>query len=369
MTRSRDPVVAGTANRRGARARPVIEREIKLGGGPEILAATVAVLRAEGATAPDLTPKVVRALGPLALAPPHVVVADLSPSGTVAETIAAALAGSVASLIAHDPGVRLGHDPEAVHKARVATRRLRSDLRTFRSLLDEAWLAELRGELAWIAALLGDVRDADVLAARLARGASRLGPEDAAAAGLLSTHLAEQRDERRRSLLAALDSTRYTSLLDHLVDAARAPRFGADTRPGERADAVVPKLVLRPWRHLAREIDGLGPDADDEALHRVRIRAKRCRYAAEAVGAVAGKRAAGFATAVADLQAVLGDLHDAVVAEAWLRQAASSVPGGSLVAGQLLAGERAAAARARRAWRDAWKRASAPKRRAWIPGA
>ena len=63
----------------------------------------------------------------------------------------------------------------------------------------------------------------------------------------------------------------------------------------------------------------LGDPPTDEDLHSVRIGAKRCRYAAEAVAPTIGKRARTFARAAADLQQVLGDHHDAVVAEGWLR--------------------------------------------------
>ena len=70
---------------------------------------------------------------------------------------------------------------------------------------------------------------------------------------------------------------------------------------------------------------------------------------------------------MADLQGVLGDLHDAVVAEAWLREAAAGAPSDqALAAGQLIAMERVDAAACRRAWRSVWKRASGRKLRAWL---
>lgn len=60
-----------------------------------------------------------------------------------------AVARSVIQLLRHDPAVRLGEDPEDVHQFRVATRKLRSELRTFRPLLDEAQLSWLRTGLRW----------------------------------------------------------------------------------------------------------------------------------------------------------------------------------------------------------------------------
>ena len=128
------------------------------------------------------------------------------------------------------------------------------------------------------------------------------------------------------------------------------------------------ELAAVPWRKLRKEVKRLGPRPTDEDLHLVRIRAKRARYAAEAVSA-AIPGAAKHAAAFADLQGVLGDQHDAVVAEQWLRDAV--LEGASrqqaLVAGLLVAAERQEAASHREAWRKAWKAASAKKLTAWLP--
>ncbi|MDQ3354937.1 MAG: CHAD domain-containing protein, partial [Actinomycetota bacterium] len=109
------------------------------------------------------------------------------------------------------------------------------------------------------------------------------------------------------------------------------------------------------------------PDGADEELHQVRIRAKRCRYAAEVAALAVGKPAKQLARAVADLQDVLGEHQDAVVAEAWLRSVAHELtPGEALVAGQLIAGQRKIAARSRGSWPEAWDRASRRKLRGWL---
>src|SRR4029453_19574877 len=67
----------------------------------------------------------------------------------------------------HDPGVRLGSDPEELHQMRVATRRLRAFLRAGRDLLDRSWSEPLRDELGWLGRALGPARDLDVLVQRL----------------------------------------------------------------------------------------------------------------------------------------------------------------------------------------------------------
>ena len=79
------------------------------------------------------------------------------------------IAVQVGELIAHDPGTRLGDDPEELHQARVATRRLRAVLRAARPLLDPGWTESLRAELSWLGGALGPVRDLDVLLDHLRR--------------------------------------------------------------------------------------------------------------------------------------------------------------------------------------------------------
>ena len=117
---------------------------------------------------------------------------------------------------------------------------------------------------------------------------------------------------------------------------------------------------------LAAAVDALDPEAPDDALHKVRIKAKRCRYAAEAVTPIAGKRAARFALAVSRLQTVLGEHQDTVVAERWLREAAHAEPVSGLGAGELIACQRAERARLRAEWPSVWKTASATRLRTWL---
>src|SRR5436305_14018460 len=95
-------------------------------------------LLAAGALRDDVGPKLVHALGPRAAGSPEVPPVRLHPGSQAGDAVRAALAAGVSRLLRHDPGVRVGDDPEDVHQARVATRRLRADLRTFRGLLDPA---------------------------------------------------------------------------------------------------------------------------------------------------------------------------------------------------------------------------------------
>ncbi len=184
-------------------------------------------------------------------------------------------------------------------------------------------------------------------------------------AASLVRQLVQQREVARADLLEAMVSPRYVVLLDRLVAGAQNPALlpEADGKAGE----VLPPLVLRPWKKLAQAVKKLDSPPSDEQLHAVRIRAKRCRYAVEAVAPVVGKRARALAAAVAKLQGVLGDHQDAVVAEGWLREAALGPGVSTLVAGELIALQRVEAEKCRQEWRAAWRAARKPKLRRWLP--
>jgi CHAD domain-containing protein len=340
------------------------EVELELVDSPNgVLDGILTRLRRAGARRADPTPKLIRALGARAIEPPEVVVEPLTRSAATGAAVRHAIAASVARLMLHDPGVRLGVDPEDVHQARVATRRLRSDLRTFAPLLDRSWADALRDELRWLAGDLGAVRDAEVLRERLMATASRLPEADREAGRRVAARLDEAVSAARQRLLTTMREPRYVALLDRLVEAGRSPALGPDTE--RRARDVLPRLVRRPWKRLRRDARRLDESSPDEQLHALRIRAKRCRYAAEAVAPVVAGRAAGFAKAVAALQDVLGEQHDAVVAAEWLHEHAAARPD-AFTAGQLWCLEREAAQAAREAWRRAWRRVDRRRLRSWM---
>jgi CHAD domain-containing protein len=340
-----------------------VEVELMDGAPESVLAELTHWLQNAGAGGFDETPKAVRALGPAAQAPRELHAIQVTPQSEASALVRNALVSSVEQLLHHDALLRLHMDPEIVHKARVATRRLRSDLRSLMPLLDEQWASSLRERVQWLADELGSVRDADVLLARLRRDASRLPVADSPAAEAVTDRFAAQSTAARERLKNVLREARYVALLDELVTAGANPKVGP--RAQSPAADVLPSLVDEPWRTLCRAIHNLEPEPPDEKLHQVRIKAKRCRYAAEAIAPACGKDARRFARRVAKLQAILGDLHDAVVADSRLRQ----VKGDRdevFVAGELAGMQVSAAAEARSSWRDAWKKASKKNLRFWM---
>ena len=348
-------------------------REVKVNlhvtgrNGRRILVAVVSRLAGAGCSAEAPIPRLVRALGDQAARPPDVVVSPLAPDASVIEVVRHAVARSVVQILHHDPGVRLGHDPEHVHQLRVGVRRLRSDLRSFAPLLEHDRLTTLRAELGWLGTVVGAVRDTDVLASMLSSRISTLPEADVPGGAGLLRHLASEADDARSAMLDALHSARYVELLDTLVDLAVGPPFmrahGLTVRsPAQTAS----RIVSKPWHRLAHAVHALGPQPSDAELHRVRILAKRCRYATEAVAPIVGPRAVRFAAAVEDVQTVLGDHQDTVVAESWLRRASAAIPASGLAAGQLVAQERSQRIELRNQWPDAWHAASSKRLRRWL---
>jgi CHAD domain-containing protein len=280
----------------------------------------------------------------------------LGEGATALDVVRSALAGSTIKLVSEDPIVRLGEDPEGVHRTRVAARRLRSDLRTFLPLLDRDWAEALRDELTWLGRLLGPVRDAEVLGARLEDDVGDMIGLERASAKVLLDGLETDRLGARRRLLKGLRSRRYEELVARLVGAAREP-VAPDGR-AERPAVSVGSLMKRPWAKLSRSAAALGSGSSDGARHATRIETKRVRYGAEALIPVFGKRAARFAAAAEALQEVLGEHQDAVVASAWLADRGMEVDDQAVAftAGRLAELEVAARDRAREAWPNAWRR-------------
>jgi CHAD domain-containing protein len=251
-----------------------------------------------------------------------------------------------------------------VHQARVATRKLRSHLRTFGPLLEPEWTEPLRSELGWLAMALGAVRDREVLLDRLRERAKSLPASDSRSASSLLHLLELEIESLRKKLYTELDSQRYVDLLESLVAAAHSP---ITTLDGDQpASQVLPPLATGPWRRLRSAVRQLPEQPTDPELHRIRILAKRARYAAEAVAPVVGEGAIAFARAAAKLQTILGEHQDSVTAQAWLRSA--HVTGRrAFVAGELIAMEHLAAQDARAKWPKVWKALDRKRVRKWMP--
>jgi CHAD domain-containing protein len=297
---------------------------------------------------------------------PRLALLPVPPSDpTMADALRAAIASALERLVEHDPLARLG-EPEGVHQVRVALRRLRSDLRTLGDAVDPEWGERIQPRLRAIARALGEARDLDVLTDRLKRDA------DASASVLapLFEHLGQRQHAARIALRDALDGPEYAALLAELVAAIRVP---PTSRAAEQAARhALPRLAMSAWRRLERRAGSLRPDSPDAEFHRVRIAAKRARYAAElAARALHGdraRRAERFAKKIAATQDRLGALQDAAVAEDAIRatlDTAAHDGNYAFEAGRLAELQRQHASESRGAFLEAWPRLRRSKWRSW----
>lgn len=292
-------------------------------------------LRRAGAQRTDGQPKLMRVLDLTAEAAP-------GPDAPMGEQLRFMLDRSLAELEAQDPGVRLGEDPEALHRFRVATRRARALIRSTSSFLGDA-LAPLGTELHWLAGLLGPVRDLDVLLARLQNGVTTLDVDQRGGESILAM-LQEAREEARDALLAGISSPRYTKLLAAFEAALSA------LPPLEEDDALRPAAATA-FEKLRKHADRLGDDPTDEALHALRKSGKRARYAGELAGLGGDRRIRRFVKAVEELQDVVGEHQDSVVAEERIRQVARRATTAT-AGGRLIERERARRRAARKEYPD-----------------
>jgi CHAD domain-containing protein len=329
------------------------ELEVELlEGDPKAVGEAERTLLRAGATEVEQRPKVLRYLGLEEKSAP-------SADARAIDRVRARIEEQFAELLRHDPGVRVGDDPEDLHDLRVAARRLRALLRAADVLLVPEWSQPLRDELKWLGGELGPARDLDVLLEHLRGEAAALGEDEVAFAEVLQKLEAQRADARDR-LLAALGSDRYHALLEALEAASRAPHARA-------LDAPLDELAGAEFRRLAKAVKRLGDDPTDEALHAVRIKGKRARYAAELAEPLVGKPAARVVSKAKSFQDVVGEHQDAVVAEERLRGLVSELGSDEavLAAGRVVERERRRRLEARAALPRAWAKLERAGRSAW----
>ncbi len=268
---------------------------------------------------------------------------------TIRQVVQTSIADTVRRYLDNAPAITRHEEPEGVHQARVATRRLRSDFRTFRRFLDQDWADQLRRDLRALTDLLGPVRDLDVLHMHLAGLIEQVPDSERRAAEAILTALDAERRDARSRVAEGFHEPWYPDLLDRLIEAGETPRLvEAANLP---AGPILLKLARKPWRRLRAAVRDLPVDPTPVELHRIRILTKRARYAAEAVSPVGGEAAEGFAFSLSELQDMLGEHQDAVVAGQWLRRRDSSL---ALAAGELIGFEVSRSNRAAAGWRVIW---------------
>jgi CHAD domain-containing protein len=309
------------------RAASFSELEIELtdGGDESALKAVSARLVELPGLHPSGTSKHVRALRLLGLpgfeyGPPQ---PDFTPDDRAADVARRIARGQLDTILGHEPGARVGIDPEHLHKMRVATRRLRAMTQAFSELFGGE-LQQVRDELKWIAGALGDARDADVQQMELSDWRRRLGPGPDAGWLALEKALAARRVRARKRMTDALDSPRYRAL----VEAARAS-FDADCPDQRTIGEIAGDILAKRAKAFGKAVKAFAADPAPEGAHQVRIEGKKIRYAAEFMRPILSLELAAELGRLEDLQEELGQFQDALVAgtlAAELRDEALAAP-------------------------------------------
>lgn len=235
-----------------------------------------------------------------------------TPDATARSVVADFAAGQVNVVERLADGVRRD-EPDAVHKTRVATRRLRSALRTYRRLLQDT--VPLRAELRWFAAELGGSRDAEVLLAHVTDELAQIELGDEAERAAILDALAERQRIAHARLLEALDSPRYEALRESLRELSSD--LPARHRADGPADVHIPRAIAAAVRRVERGLAEAERDPSDfEAWHELRKLTKAARYAFQGVTDVFGDQAKRGAVLWEAVTTAFGDLQDdAVIAQ------------------------------------------------------
>lgn len=237
--------------------------------------------------------------------------------------VAAGFSAIVHACIRHfrlnEPLVAGSRDPEALHQARVAMRRLRSAFSLFAPALRDEEFTALRDEVRWFTNQLGDARNLDVFLARLGADASA---EQRA-------HLEAARERAYDQVVEALGTARFRRAMLELVAWVHGGRWRRRRKAGLPLRDFAARRLDRLWRKVlaaGHELAAL----DEEARHRLRIEIKKLRYAVEFFAILfdpTGRACKRIKTGLEGMQESLGHLNDIVTAGELIARLGLETPG------------------------------------------
>lgn len=282
------------------------------------------------------------------------------------------LRAQVEEIRIEDPRVRCDA-PDAIHRLRVAARRMRSALQAYGKVIDRDATRAVTDELKWLGGELATARDSEVIEAHLTETITHL--PDELVMGQVAAQITRSMQRRRaagqKAALAALDSQRYLALQEAMDRLLTDPPLTHRAKRPARSE--LPKQVSRAWRRTAKRMR----DADraaageqrDRALHETRKAGKRLRYAVEVAQPSVGKPAKRLKRRIKRLHTLLGDHQDAIVARPVTRELAAYAHldgGNGFTFGIMHELQSNRAERAERNLPKAWKRLRKSKNRTWL---
>lgn len=231
--------------------------------------------------------------------------------------------GCLKQLVANEPAMLRG-DGEALHQMRIGLRRLRAAILTFSSVVGDSHCDRLKSELKWLTRDLSPARDLDVLTAEVLTPLRRQHPGEAGVADLCRT-IQMRRTRAHKSAAAAVRSRRYRALaldISEWIETGPWSENDDDLVELRRAQPVAmlaAEELARRRKKLRKRAKSLRALSAPER-HKLRIRAKKLRYAIEFFADVFpgnknAKRCRAALSSLKDLQDALGALNDIATRE------------------------------------------------------
>jgi CHAD domain-containing protein len=213
------------------------------------------------------------------------------------------------TVLAHLPAVFDG-DPDAVHDARIATRRLREVL----PLIDGGRIEDVADTIRKAGRQLGRVRELDVMSGLLESMSDRIPPAAALEMHTLRQAVRQRREKARRRMVKKLERLDLPSLRNLNEHGGRTSRL---RQAGRAVSLRAPAWVEPIWSHIAeRRAEVLAAVQRAPGIylprraHRARVAIKKLRYAVEVAADTGVWNPPRILKDLRKIQSILGDLHD-----------------------------------------------------------
>jgi CHAD domain-containing protein len=205
------------------------------------------------------------------------------------------------------------NDPEGVHDMRVSSRRLRSALRDFAPYFKKGKLSGSVDQIKTLADVLGEVRDDDVAIVELTKIQAEAPPDRGPEIQKLIASIELKRLKARRKLVTLVTSRKLNALRRTFSETLPAA-IAAPKRKKAAQEVTYSQMAAKVVANRVSELESLSTSLHNplktKRLHRMRISAKRLRYAVELFAPCFGERSVSISKQLATMQSSLGGLHD-----------------------------------------------------------
>jgi triphosphatase len=252
---------------------------------------------------------------------------DIKPDMTSAEAFRAIAHSCLRQVIVNEPAMSKGQ-AEGLHQMRIGLRRLRAAIAIFEDVVADEQQKKIVAELKWITRELGPARDLDVFVTDVLKPQQEARPGDEAIAAALRDVEKKHAAAYARAAAAAR-SDRFRNVVIDLVEwIDSGPWSTEDEEREEKRTLPIAELARKELARLRKQVKKKGANLRRQSVqqrHKLRIRAKRLRYATEFFagtfdGETSDKRRKDSLAAIKDLQDALGGLNDIATRPALMTQ-------------------------------------------------